>query len=422
MPRIVHHTINTNNNAAPSASRIKISIGSILTRRTARLAALLCVAALAACRGPAPKAPSAPAKALFEPVGYGAIDGWRVDDVEQIAPALARQCALRTLPPGWATVCASWSERGSLPIRDWLQTQFEPHRILAVDSDGQRSAEGLITGYYEALLNGNRRRTGAFTTPLYRAPADLLTIDLQAVAPETANLRLRGRVDGKRVVPYHDRAAIDQHGALNGNELIWVDDPVEAFFLQIQGSGRVKLPDGSMVGVRYADQNGHPYKAIGRVLIERGLLSREQADAAGIKSWLRNNPAQAQEVMAANPSYVFFNEQAVSADPTEGPPGSLGAPLTPLRSIAVDRSKIPLGSLVFIDTVDPSASAADRNGAGRLARLVLAQDTGGAIRGPVRADLFWGSGAQAERGAGQMRANGRMWLLWPRGMALPDAR
>lgn len=252
-------------------------------------------------------------------------------------------------------------------------------------------------------------------------------------------MRLRGRLEGRRVVPYYPRAEIERGlPALAGKELLWVDDAVDLFFLQIQGSGRVKLPTGELVRVGYADQNGQPYKSIGRHLVEQGELTLEQASMQGIKAWGAAHPAKLEALLNHNPSYVFFRElpparstgnsldsgvnaPATSSDrpakggsetmagpaTTGGPMGALGVELTPERSIAVDPRYIPLGAPVFLATTWPASTKP-------LERLMLAQDTGGAIRGAVRADYFWGFGAAAGAQAGRMRQSARMWVLLPR--------
>ena len=219
------------------------------------------------------------------------------------------------------------------------------------------------------------------------------------------------------MVPYFSRAEIERGVApVAGKEIAWVDDAIEAFFLQIQGSGRIQLENGDLIRLGYADQNGHPYRSIGRYLVDRGELKLHEASMEGIQAWARANPSRMEEMLNANPSYVFFRElpvrdtgQTATAD---GPIGALGVPLTPRRSIAVDPRHIPLGAPVFLSTSWPNSEAP-------LARLMLAQDTGGAIRGPVRADFFWGFGAEAGTLAGKMRQPGMMWVLLPRGYPLP---
>ena len=229
---------------------------------------------------------------------------------------------------------------------------------------------------------------------------------------------MRGRVVGRRVVPYASRAEIERDpAALPAKPLAYVDDPVEAFFLEIQGSGRIALDDGTVLRLNYADQNGHPYRSVAAVLIERGELTRERASMQAIRAWVRAHPDEMRELLDQNPSYVFFRE--VPAPPAgsldaaiDGPQGSLGVPLLAQRTIAVDPRFIPLGTPVWLATTRPLSDAP-------LERLTLAQDTGGAIRGPVRADFFWGFGPDAGREAGRTRQQGRMWILWPKGAPLP---
>ena len=273
---------------------------------------------------------------------------------------------------------------------------------------------GLVTGYYEPLLAGSRTRKAPFLYPVYGVPDDLLTIDLGDLRPDLKGQRLRGRVDGKRVVPYYSRAELEAGGgALKGRALLYVDDPIDLFFLMIQGSGRVRLDSGRTVRVNYADQNGHPYRSIGRLLIDRGDLKAEQASMQGIKAWARSNPAKLAELLNANPSYVFFRETGTGdGGDLPGPQGAQGVPITAGRSVAVDPGFVPLGTPVWLATTWP-------NSARPLERLMLAQDTGGAIRGANRADFFWGFGDEAGREAGRMRQSGEMWLLWPNGAGEP---
>ncbi len=224
-------------------------------------------------------------------------------------------------------------------------------------------------------------------------------------------MRLRGRVVGRSVVPYFSRAEMEQRGHLNGSELLWVDNEIDAFFLQVQGSGRVQLDETQeVVRVAYADQNGHPYRSIGRYLVDKGELTLEQASMQGIKAWAAANPERLRELLNANPSYVFFREEKI-IDPAQGPKGALGVPLTPQRSIAIDPRFITLGAPVFLSTTRPNSNVP-------LRRLMLAQDTGGAIRNPVRADFFWGFGADAGELAGKMKQPGQMWVLLPVSLAV----
>jgi len=358
---------------------------------------------------PAVAQPPAPARARLDPVDYGALPGWPEDNLSEAWEALRRTCSALSGQPSWATACqgAQGIEPGDGPaMRRFFESRFVPHRVSAADG----KQEGMLTGYYEPLLKGSRTKDERFPVPVYGVPDDLITVDLASVVPDSRNLRLKGRLAGKRLVPYWSRADIDAGRApLGGRELLWVDDPVELFFLQVQGSGRVQLPTGEVVRVGYADQNGHPYRSIGRVLVERGQLPVERASMQGIKAWARDNPDRLPALLNENPSYVFFRELPAGSG---GPLGSLGVPLTPGRSIAIDPSVIPLGAPVFISSVWPGSGQP-------LRRLVLAQDTGGAIKGAVRADFFWGFGPEAGEGAGRMRQPLQMWVLLPATTATP---
>jgi len=298
--------------------------------------------------------------------------------------------------------------------RAFFEKRFQPYQ--ATQEDG--SVEGLVTGYYEPLLKGDRVRTERARYPLYAAPDDLITVDLASIYPELKTLRLRGRLVGNKVVPYSTRKEIEAPApngngySFQGKPIAWAEDPVDLFFLQIQGSGRIELPDGSHLRVGYSDQNGYPYQSIGKLLVERGDLKLEQASMQGIKDWGAKHPDKLPELLASNPSFVFFRELP---NGLSGPLGSLGVPLSGGRSIAVDTRFIPLGAPVFLATTQPNSSLP-------LNRLVMAQDTGSAIRGGVRADFFWGFGNQAGELAGRMKQRGRMWVLLPRDYPLITVR
>jgi membrane-bound lytic murein transglycosylase A len=295
-------------------------------------------------------------------------------------------------------------------IRSYFEQNFEVYKILKVPSP-TREDTGLVTGYYEPLLFGARTPSAEFNAPVYAPPPDLLTIDLVSVYPDLKGKRLRGRLDGNRVIPYYSRAELANDPAVHGKEIVWINNALDAFLLEVQGSGRVQLSDGEIIRLQYADQNGQPYKSIGRYLVTQGVLTVEQATIPGIRAWLTANPQRLQEVLNSNPSVVFFNE-APLGDPNLGPKGAEGVPLTAGRSIAVDPNFVPLGTPVFLATTQPALDAP-------LQRLVIAQDTGGAISGAPRADFFWGTGPEAADQAGKMRQTGSMWLLWPRNVPLP---
>jgi membrane-bound lytic murein transglycosylase A len=343
---------------------------------------------------------------LLQPVTYAALPGWDKDNLREAWPAFLASCEVLVKKADWKEPCViarDVSAADTKAIRVFFEAFFVPHQVFNPDG----SDTGLVTGYYEPLLHGARKRGGPYQTPLYRTPEDMLTIDLASVYPELKNMRLRGRIAGNKVVPYFSRAEMVQSNTLSGKELLWVDDPIEAFFLQVQGSGRVQLTDTKeTVRIAYADQNGYPYKSIGRYLVDKGELTLDQASAQAIKAWVVAHPSRQQEVLNANPSYVFFKEEKI-IDPQKGPKGALGVPLTPQRSIAVDAQFIPLGVPVFLATTQPNSDVA-------LQRLMLAQDTGGAIKNAVRADYFWGFGAQAGEKAGKMKQRGKMWALLPK--------
>ncbi|MBA5690453.1 murein transglycosylase A [Duganella sp. LX47W] len=354
---------------------------------------------------PTPVPTPLPTTPQFVPSTFAALPGWDRDDVRAAWPAFMSSCTVLVKQADWKEVCTiarTVNGGDEQAIRTFFEAFLVPNQVIAPDG----AQDGLITGYYEPLLRGARKRGGPYQTPLYKVPDDLLTVDLASVYPELKGMRLRGRLVGKKVVPYSSRAEIERADA-SGKELLWVDDPVESFFLQVQGSGRVQLADTQeTVRVAYADQNGHPYKSIGRWLVDKGELTMEQASAQGIKAWIAGHPTRMQELFNVNPSYVFFKEERLP-DPRVGPKGALGVPLTPQRSVAIDKTQLPLGVPMFLSTTQPNSDIP-------LQRLVMTQDTGGAIRGAIRVDYFFGFGTEAADNAGRMKQRGAIWLLLPR--------
>ncbi len=368
--------------------------------------------------------PRLPERLVLESVAFARLPGWATGRQAGALSALRRSCgrlgerpADQTLgAAGIAGSGADWrlpcQAAAELPAADhaaaraFFEAWFRPFATRNGDD-----AEGLFTGYYEPLLRGSLRRSGRYRVPLHARPPDLVTVDLGLFRDELEGRRIAGRVVGGRLRPFETRSEIDS-GALTGKArvLAWVDDPVAAFFLHVQGSGRVALEDGRGLRVGYAGHNGHPYVAIGAELVRQGALAPEEVSLQSISAWLRRNPDEAAAVMARNASYVFFRELG-----TDGPIGAQGAVLTPGRSLAVDRRYIPLGVPLWLDTKAPNPDPAlpDRP----LRRLMVAQDRGGAIRGPVRGDVFWGHGGEAEAIAGRMKHRGRYYLLLPRTMA-----
>jgi membrane-bound lytic murein transglycosylase A len=371
-----------------------------------RLPLIVFVAALAALCACAPTPP--PGRASLHPTTFAALDGWAADTHDQAARALARSCAARdasAAAPGtgaaglsdtaWDAPCGAL-DAAVLNDRDAARAFFErwfaPWRI-----DGT----GLFTGYYEPEVRGALAPGGRYAVPLYRRPPEVVAVDLGEFRDAWRGERIAGRVEDGRLHPLPTRAEIDA-GALAGRglEIAWLDDAADAFFLQIQGSGRVRLPDGTLRRVGYDGGNGRPYTAIGRVLVERGAMPLEAVSMQSIRAWLAAHPDEADELMRRNASYVFF--RWLDGD---GPLGTQRTVLVPGRSLAVDPRFVPLGVPVWIDV--------DGDG-GRLRRLTVAQDTGGAIRGAVRGDVFFGAGPDAAEAAGRLRAPGLAWLLLPK--------
>ena len=360
---------------------------------------------------PIPALPPPPAeyRGRLQPASWTDLPGWGRESLAPSLTAFLQSCQVLGQQDAWKGVCAGAQTLSNAPERDiaaFFELNFDPHQVLNADD----SASGMVTGYYEPLLHGSRVRSERYRYPIYGVPQDLLVIDLASVYPELKHKRLRGRIEGNRVVPYAARADIDKDtGAAKGSEIVWVDDAIEVFFLHIQGSGQVELENGERVRVGYADQNGHPFRSLGRLLIERREIAPERASMQGIKDWARRNPRKVQDFLNANPSYVFFRELPHDL---AGPIGALGVPLTAERSIAVDPRVVPLGVPVYLATTYPNTSEP-------LNRLTVAQDTGGAIAGAVRVDFFWGFGDAAGNQAGKMRQAGRIWVLLPKGYAPP---
>jgi membrane-bound lytic murein transglycosylase A len=387
--------------------------------------AIALVIALAGCTtvGPPAVSPVSPPalRVHYAAAEWSSIPGWNDDDISAAWPAFRVGClklaAGAATSPAWRGVCDEGALIDSIDrraVRAFFEIHFSPYSVRAEDDNDT----GLITGYYEPLLDGARGKSSRYGIPLFGVPDDLLTIDVAALHPDLQDRRLRGRIEGRRVVPYWSRAEIAKgRAALAGKELAWVENPIDAFFLEIQGSGRIVLDDGTVLRLGFADQNGHPYRSIGRVLVDRGELPLDGASMQAIRDWGRRHPHELPGLLNENPSYVFFREVPPAPPGSleaaiDGPLGSLGVPLLRERTIAVDRRSIPLGAPVFIATTEPQSERP-------LQRLVFAQDTGGAIRGAVRADYFLGSGDAAGREAGRMRQQGRLWLLWPKGLPLP---
>jgi len=336
-------------------------------------------------------------------VSFDDLPGWQNADLKPALAAFRQSCAVIVRKPAdepigdyagtageWQKVCA----QASGEARAFFEKNFTPYRL---------PGEGLFTGYYEPEIHGSRLRHDIFQTPVYGLPADLIRADLGQFSSQFKGEHIAGRLEGRRLVPYPDRAQIDAHGLASAKILFWCDDPVALFFLQIQGSGRVRFENGEVARIQYAGENGRPYTAIGRVLVTSGRLARNDVSLQSIRGWLKTNPRLAQAVMEADQSFVFFQEAPIG-DPRLGSPGVEHVPLTPLGSMAIDLRQNALGAPYYVAT-DP------------LHALLIAQDTGGAIRGQVRGDIFFGFGPRAETDAGGMKAQGRLYVLLPNAVA-----
>ena len=333
------------------------------------------------------------------PVDFSRLSGWADDHLSVAVPVFLRSCARFLRRPDtapldepamvadfgrvgdWRPICAAAALL--TPGDDAAARRFFEAGFVPMAASDQGTAAGLFTGYFEIELNGSRQRHGRYQTPIYRKPPELGS-GFRATRAEIEDGALAGR----------------------GLELLWVDDPVDAFFMHIQGSGRVRLRNGASLRIGYDGQNGEPYVAVGRLLIERGVIPRDKLTMDAIRSWMKENPEAGVALRRENPSYVFFHEIA-----GEGPIGAEGVALTAERSLAVDRAFIGLGIPIWLEADERFAPAEN------VRRLLVSQDTGGAIKGPVRGDVFWGSGDAAASRAGVMNASGRYCLLLPRVVA-----
>jgi len=317
------------------------------------------------------------------------LPGWQEDDLTQAWPAWLKSCdALRKRNSdiNWRQACAqagNVSTRDGRAIRQYFEGNFQ---VYEVSNSATGKDSGLITGYYEPVMNGSRTRTATYSVPLYGLPSAWKTSKPNPAPP---------------------RAELMSSGVLRGSEIAWVQDPVAAAFMQIQGSGKIRLEDGRVLRLGYAGTNDQPFRSFAQWLLDRKEITRSEATMQGISAWAKRNPGRVEEMLNANPRFVFFKELPGNVSADLGPNGALGVPLTAERSIAIDLKAMPLGAPVFLSTTKPLSSQT-------LQKLVMAQDTGKAIVGGVRADYYWGSGDSAGELAGRMKQDGKMWLLLPR--------
>lgn len=374
---------------------------------------------LAACVTPPNKPPVKPVvppaqpeeiKAVYQQANWSVLPNWPGEQLTNTWPSWLNSCKRLATRPVWKDICAEsvmLGQQDQKSIQAFFEKHFNPWQITT----NAGADTGLVTGYYEPLVKGSTTPK-AGSVPFYAVPDNLLILDIAKQYTELKGKRLRGRLEGTRTVtPYWNRQEIAEGKiASNAKVLAWADDAIEAFFMEVQGSGRIQLEDGSLLRLGYADQNGHAYKSIGKWLVDQGELTLSQASMQSIQAWAKANPQRLQEMLNANPSVVFFRVLSGTA----GPIGALNVPLTDEASAAVDPKFVPLGSPIYLSTTRPNDSQP-------MNRLIQAQDTGGAIAGPIRVDYFWGFGAKAGELAGRMKQKGQVWLLWPKELALPQS-
>lgn len=358
--------------------------------------------------------------ARFVAVSWSQLPDWSSDTQGEAWHAWLRSCVWlqKRQPTVWAGVCRDANALGKSPddaeVRAFFESRFTPY-LLATPKN--LAVVGLLTGYYEPLFKGSLTRQGRYRHPALAVPDDLINVELGRLYPALANMRVRGRLQGKTLLPYPERAQIVAKAPADRQVLAWLDDALNLASMQIQGSGRIALVQGGEMRLGYANQNGHPFVALGKTLVDWGELKANEVTAQAIRAWVDANPERAESLLNSNPSYVFFRKLDNLIDPIGveeaadklGPPGALGIPLTAGRSVAADPTVIQLGAPVYLKA----------NNADPISRLVLIQDTGGAIKGQSRYDFYWGSGHEAGKQAGQTRWPVTSWLLWPRTAGAP---
>jgi membrane-bound lytic murein transglycosylase A len=368
---------------------------------------LLCVASCSVSKTSVKK------RIVLRRTSYDKLAGWNNDKIMDFVAPLSKSCAkigtmqdkeyidyskIKIKTKDYLKICDSFEkvEKTEDSLRLFIRRNFAPYLVMM---NGKK--EGVFTGYYEAELNGSFEKTAKYNTPLYGLPEDLVLVNPKNLDKKCCDKTLVGRLDAnKRISKYYDRKQINNGTAFKAPVLLWVDSPVDAFILHIQGSGRVNMPDGSVVRVGYAGNNGHEFVGIGGLMLKRRLNEQGGYSMPAIKKWLVKNPKPAKKLMEENPRFIFF--KIIEG---EGPIGAQGVPLTPMRSIAVDRNYISLGTPLWIETNSPDGDS--------INKIVMAQDMGAAINGAIRADYFWGFGEKAFNMAGRMKSSGKYYILLP---------
>jgi membrane-bound lytic murein transglycosylase A len=331
--------------------------------------------------------------AKLEKLSFDDIEGFQKDDLDLALEVFKKDCYASKKKELLKEVCKN--AKVSSSGYHFFTQHFTPYRLL----DENKRSRGLITGYYEPILNGSLVQTNKYKYPVYKTPSDLITVRLDKIYPELKKYRLRGKVINNILQPYETREELKKSNK-NLEAILYVDNKIDRFFMEIQGSGKVKLPNGKIVNIAYDNQNGRAYYAVGRRLIETGEVKKEDMSLQAIYKWCEENPEKVEELFNLNDSVVFFRKSSKSAT------GSLGVPLVAKRNIAVDRNYIPLGFPVFVDTTNPITKD-------KIQTLTIAADTGGAIKGDVRADFFWGNGKEAKEVAGKMAQSGSLIIFVP---------
>lgn len=392
-----------------------MAVGFNKEKSMKKIGLLLLLGCLSACffeRRPSPSVIIGTENGVaLQRVEFGELNNFNNDNLQEAVPAFSKSCeavsarpdilqksAIKINPEAYLRICRKFKTANiatSSDMQNFLRQNFYPYAVLY-----KMSPTGKFTSYYEAELNASRRKSAKYKYPVYGRPNDLMEINLRDFDRSLPDKRLLGRVEKNKIVPYYTRAEIERYG-VDAPVILWGDDAVDIFLMQIQGSAVAMLDDGTAVRIRYADNNGHNFIGIGSILLKKGLLKSGEASMDKIRDWLKDNPQMAQVNMNENPRFIFH-----SISDADGPIGALGVSLTSGRSLAVDNDYIPLGSLLWLETVAPDRQP--------LEKLVLAQDIGGAIKGAIRGDYFWGHGEEALLSAGKMNSVGRYYILLPR--------
>jgi len=329
---------------------------------------------------------------LLEEISVDELPNWNDEDYSKALTSFINSCKTNNSKKIYADLCIKAKQ--SIDSKLFFTQEFKVYQVISENED----KSGLLTGYYEASLKGSLVKKEPYIYPVYEQPKDLIEVDLSSIYPELKNYRLRGRLEGSKLVPYYERSETNSKD-LDANIICYVDSKVDLFFLEVQGSGRVMLDNGQEIYLGFSNQNGYRYRSIGRYLVDSGEIGLEDISMQSIRAWLEANPSRTDEVLNYNRSKVFFKQRETAAS------GSLGLELTPNRSIAVDRKYIPLGTMLYID------SKIDEE---QISKIVMAEDTGGAIKGAVRADMFLGFGNEAMRKAGKLKSELKMWVFMPK--------